>query len=218
MSVIFRNYRRVIVALGLLLASRPSAFALDPSLDVSQYAHAAWTTHDGFFKGAILAIAQTPDGYLWLGTEFGPLRFDGVRAVGWQSPAGEQPPSSNIRSLLVARDGTLWIGTSQGPVSWKDGKLIRYRELDGENISALLEDLEGMIWAGTWGGPSGRLCGIQSNRVNCYGQDGSLGAGILSLYEDSGGNLWVGASTGLWRWNAEPPKLYPMPERRRCAI
>ena len=64
----------------------PCAFALNPSLDISQYAHTAWTVRDGFFKGVINSIAQTPDGYLWLGTEFGLLRFDGVRAVPWQPP------------------------------------------------------------------------------------------------------------------------------------
>ena len=95
------------------------AFALDPSLDISQYAHTAWKIREGFIKGIIMAIAQTPDGYLWLGTEFGLLRFDGVRAVPWQPPAGEQLPSSKIRSLLVARDGTLWIGTMQG---WQVGR------------------------------------------------------------------------------------------------
>jgi ligand-binding sensor domain-containing protein len=52
-----------------------------PGLDVSQYAHTAWKIREGFTKGFIYAIAQTPDGYLWLGTEFGLLRFDGVRNV-----------------------------------------------------------------------------------------------------------------------------------------
>src|SRR5215469_4324141 len=71
---------RVVLAV-MLLAVRPCAFALDPTLDVSQYAHTAWRVREGFTKGTIDAIAQTPDGYLWLGTEFGLLRFDGVRTV-----------------------------------------------------------------------------------------------------------------------------------------
>jgi ligand-binding sensor domain-containing protein len=50
---------------------------------------------EGFVKGAINAIAQTPDGYLWLGTEFGLIRFDGVRPVTWQPPAGQRLPSSD---------------------------------------------------------------------------------------------------------------------------
>ena len=80
--------------------------ALDPSIDINQYAHTAWRVRDGFGKGFFYSIAQTPDGYLWLGTEFGLLRFDGVRAVPWQPPPGQQLPSNEIPKLLVTRDGT----------------------------------------------------------------------------------------------------------------
>src|SRR5215470_18024241 len=118
-----------IVLAWLLLAWCPSAFALDPSLDVSQYAHTAWKIRDGFTKGKITSIAQTPDGYLWLGTELGLLRFDGVSAVPWQPPERVQLPSNNIRSLFAARDGALWIGTVKGLASWKDSKLTKYPEL-----------------------------------------------------------------------------------------
>jgi ligand-binding sensor domain-containing protein len=76
----------------LLFAACTAVFAFDPSLDISQYAHTSWKVRDGFFKGIINSIAQTPDGYLWLGTDFGLLRFDGIRAVPWQPPAGEHLP------------------------------------------------------------------------------------------------------------------------------
>jgi hypothetical protein len=69
------------VLASLLLTRRPCAFALNPALDVSQYAHAAWRIRDGFSKGTIVALAQTQHGYLWLGTEFGLFRFDGLRQV-----------------------------------------------------------------------------------------------------------------------------------------
>ena len=138
------------VTLALFLASCPCAFALNPSLDISQYAHTAWTVRDGFFTGSINAIAQTPDGYLWLGTEFGLLRFDGVRATPWEPPASERLPGSNIRSLLAARDGRLWIGTREGLASWKDGKLTHYPELAGQSTGRLLEDREGTVWAGAY--------------------------------------------------------------------
>src|SRR5499433_2162331 len=99
-----------ISTLTLLLGSPPSR-ALDPSLEISQYAHTAWTVRDGFALGNIYAMAQTPDGYLWLGSEFGLVRFDGGRSVPWLPPAGQQLPDRNINALLVTHDGTLWIGT-----------------------------------------------------------------------------------------------------------
>src|SRR6185295_9772816 len=105
-----RGMRQATAGLAfLLLAVCPPAFAVDPALDVSQYVHTAWRVRDGFSKGAINALAQTSDGYLWLGTEFGLLRFDGVRNVTWEPPSGESLPDAYIRSLLAARDGTLWI-------------------------------------------------------------------------------------------------------------
>src|ERR1700752_770281 len=112
----------------VMLASCPDAFALNPNLDVSQYAHMSWKSRDGFPKGEISSIAQTPDGYLWLGTELGLFRFDGVRNVLWRPPANQELPSNFIFSLLVSRDGTLWIGTGNGLASWKDGRLTNYAE------------------------------------------------------------------------------------------
>ena len=203
---------RTVMAACMLLACRADGFALNPSLDVSQYAHASWKISEGFSEGFIRSIAQTADGYLWLGTEFGLRRFDGVRAVPWEPPAGQHLPSSDIRSLQGARDGRLWIGTFSGLASWKDRELTHYPELDGQVIEALLEDREGTIWVAGWALTTGRLCRIQSGNIQCYGEDGRFGSGVTPLYEDSGGNLWAGGMNGLWRWKPGPPTLYPMPD------
>ena len=194
----------------VLLAWCPSAFALNPSLDISQYAHTSWRIRDGFAKGQITAIAQTPDGYLWLGTEFGLIRFDGVRNVPWRPPADQHLPSNFIFSLLVTRDGTLWIGTEKGLVSWKDGKLTQHAELAGRYIFALLEDHEGSVWASGLAVSAGKICVIRNGNTQCFGDDGSLGRGAFNLYEDSKENLWAGVKDGLWRWKPGPPKFYPL--------
>ncbi|HZD47166.1 MAG TPA: two-component regulator propeller domain-containing protein [Silvibacterium sp.] len=207
-----RKHRPTAIVLAMLLACWPCALALDPSLDISQYAHTAWTVHEGFFKGRIQSIAQTPDGYLWLGTEFGLLRFDGVRSVPWQSPTGQRLPGSYIWSLLAARDGTLWIGADRGLASWKDGKLTQYPPFTGEQVLALLEDRDGTIWVGGSAIGGARLCAIQRGGVQCYGEDGRLGTRVDSLCQDSGGSLWVGSDKGLWRWKPGPPQLYPIAE------
>src|SRR5262245_57539089 len=106
-----------LLACLLAIVSSIHAFALDPSLDLSQYAHTSWKIRDGFFKGTIHSIAQTTDGVLWLGTEFGLLRFDGVRTTAFQPP-GQPLPSNDIWSVLGGRDGTLWIGTTNGLAAW----------------------------------------------------------------------------------------------------
>ena len=209
------------LACGLLALCSP-ALALNAALDVRQYVHTAWRARDGFTKGAITSIAQTPDGYLWLGTELGLLRFDGVRTVPWHPPPNQRLPSDVIRCLLAARDGTLWIGTDLGLASWKDGQLVQYESLAGGVIGRILEDREGSIWVirhvNGW-----TLCEIydasrrsappedgQKTRAMCHGEDGGVGAGAVGLYEDRAGHLWVGTSTGLWRWRPGPPTFYPL--------
>ena len=197
--------------LACVLLACPTAFALNPSLDASQFAHTSWKIREGFSRGQINAIAQTPDGYLWLGTEFGLLRFDGIKNVPWQPPGDQHLPSNWIFSLLATRDGTLWIGTSKGLVSWKNGKLTSYKELAGLYIFKLLEDRDGTVWASGTTTPHGRLCAIQNASIRCYGEDGSLGRGAFNLYEDSKGNLWAGVKDGFWQWKPGPPKFYSLP-------
>jgi len=202
--------RRVVGLIILLACCRPAS-ALNPSLDLNQYAHKAWTIREGFFKGQITSIAQTPDGYLWLGTEFGLFRFDGVRSVPWTPPEGEHLPSNTVTSLSVNRDGRLWIGTMSGLASWKDGHLTGHTDLAGFQIMAILEDRQDETWIGAIGYPTGRLCAVRSGTVECSGQDGRLGNGAYSLYE-YGGDLWVGADTGLWHWKRGAETRYPISE------
>ncbi|MGC1414679.1 MAG: two-component regulator propeller domain-containing protein, partial [Candidatus Acidiferrum sp.] len=202
--------KRTFIALGMLLAWGRAAYGLDPALDVSQYAHTSWTVRDGFALGNIYAMSQTPDGYLWLGTEFGLFRFDGIRSIPWQPPDGQHLPGSSITSLLAARDGTLWIGTYAGLASWIGGKLTIHPELNAQFVTSLFEDHDGTVWAGTLSN-SGRLCALRSSGAECYGEDGAFGHAVWSLYGDNSGNLWVGAQSGVWRMKPGPPKRYAAP-------
>ncbi|MBV9500822.1 MAG: hypothetical protein JO138_15735 [Acidobacteriaceae bacterium] len=202
--------RGVTILLCVFVASCHSGFALNAGLDISQYAHTAWTTRDGFAVGNIYAMAQTPDGYLWLGSEFGLFRFDGVRSILWQPPAGQQIPDRNINSLLVTRDGALWIGTFAGLATWNGGKLIRRALPGGQFVASLFEDREGTVWASTLASP-GVLCAIRSGGMRCYGEDGAFGRAVWALYEDNSGILWAAAQTGLWRMRPGPLRRYAAP-------
>ena len=96
-----RRRTKTILSVAILLATSVRVFALDPSLDVSQYAHTAWKIRDGFTKGTIFSMAQTPDGYLWLSTEFGLVRFDGV-----QASRGSRQQVSNFPAITFR---TCWL-------------------------------------------------------------------------------------------------------------
>ncbi len=200
-----------LIVAGLLCAG--SALALDPSLDASQYGHTAWRIRDGFAKNRTISFAQTPDGYLWLGTELGLLRFDGVRAIPWGPPRGAALPDDHIRALLASRDGTLWIGTWRGLVAWDGRRLLAYPQLDGSMINALHQDREGTLWVASTSNAGGLLCAIRDATTQCHGGDGTFGEGIAGLYEQSNGVLWAAGVDRMWRLKPEPQKAYSLPDR-----
>ena len=215
MGIVSRRVQRFLalrIALaGMLLACR-CTFALDPTLNIGQYAHTSWKVRDGFTKGVITSLEQTPDGYVWLGTESGLLRFDGVRPVQWQPPAGQQLPGSLITFLLAAHDGTLWIGTFSGLASWKDGKLRTIPELAGQSVTSILETHDGTVWIGIYAESGGGVCYIRSGVVRCEHESAKFGTGVMALYEDSKGTLWLGLRNGLLRWKPGSPQFFSIPE------
>ncbi|HEY6850143.1 MAG TPA: two-component regulator propeller domain-containing protein, partial [Terracidiphilus sp.] len=128
----------------LLLLAGESCLAVDSSKQITQFAHTAWRMQDGYFSGTATAIVQTNDGYIWIGTEGGLLRFDGTHFVEWNPPDAKQL-SGGIYSLLAGSDGSLWIGTGTHLARLKDGHLINYLDNLGR-INSILEDRTGTVW------------------------------------------------------------------------
>jgi len=112
--------------------------------------------------GQFTHFAQTPDGYLWLGTQSGVVRFDGVRAVPLPMEPGQQFPSTSVGALLTSRDGTLWIGTLGGLVSWKNAQLTTYPALAQQSVlSRSSRRAAEPCGAGGFGSPTGKLCAVR---------------------------------------------------------
>jgi len=185
----------------LYLSCVGSIAALDPARYISQYAHTAWRVQDGVVDFGT-TVTQTTDGYLWLGTANGLVRFDGVKFVRYEPP-GVNLPTRGYNYLLGARDGSLWIGTLNGLARLRDGKFQWYSNpAQHSGISVILEDHEGTIWATRYRVPPGEgpLCRVEGNGLHCYGKaDGIPVKYGLGLREDSLGNLWFGSSV-LCRW------------------
>src|SRR6266545_4407578 len=93
----------VFVALALLL-NNDIAFCLDPAKAITQYAHQVWTTQDGIPQNSVRAFAQTNDGYLWLATQAGLARFDGVQFTVFDHSNTKELRNDHILALLAARD------------------------------------------------------------------------------------------------------------------
>ncbi len=182
-----------------LLFATPVA-GLDPNTAITQYGHTAWRVRDGHFAGPPTAITQTKDGFLWIGTQTGLIRFDGVRFVPWQPPAGSQLPDNRIVKLLGASDGSLWIGAAQGLARWRDGKLVVYAQAG--RFSALIEDRRGRIWMGhTRIIPEvPPLCRLERGTFQCFRfADEHRLRYIAALHEDRQGNIWLGGESGACR-------------------
>src|SRR5262249_54962839 len=120
--------------LGLLLsiAIRVSAaLALDPARAPTQYVHDVWKTADGLPQDSVFAIAQAHDGYLWLATEQGLVRFDGVRFTVFDTSNVPELKHDRMEALAVDRDGTLWIGTARGLFGYREGAFTLAGPSDG---------------------------------------------------------------------------------------
>jgi len=188
----------------------PSAWAVNPSWLLSQYAHSSWKTVDGAFVGSPATIAQTTDGYLWIGTNLGLIRFDGARFVQWNPPAGERFFDSRIFSLLGSWDGSLWIGTGYGLSRWKDGQLTNYPQISGR-IEALLEDPAGTVWLGRTQATDqmGPVCRSQPLQQQCFGPGDQVPfLNVPQLAKSDDGDIWLGGYSELCLWQPGTSRTY----------
>ena len=189
----------------LLFVLAATAWAVDPSKQMTQYAHTAWRMQDGFINGVTTAVTQTTDGYLWIGTQAGLMRFDGVRFVPWKPTSGKTMSSSYINALLGARDGSLWIGTASGLSHLVDGNLIQYPDRPSEVLS-IVQGADGEIWfsylqitENAWG-----ICKVVGAQTQCYyGKNNGA-----RLVEDDSGSLWTGYGATLTRWKLGSSSTY----------
>jgi signal transduction histidine kinase/ligand-binding sensor domain-containing protein len=202
------------MCLFLVAASCASAFALDPGKQLTQYAHTVWRIQDGSLSGVPQVAAQTTDGYLWIGTTLGLVRFDGVRFSNWNPPPGQQLLDPRVFSLLAARDGSLWIGTGYSVSHWTHGQLIDYPQISGR-VEALAEDAKGAVWLVRTQvvDNMGPICRIDQTGVKCYGERDGLPSFFPIFLEPSDsqelwvGGYWADGYSELCRWKPGAPPV-----------
>jgi len=159
------------------------------------YTRRVWQTQDGLPENMSQAFAQTPDGYLWIGTTGGLVRFDGVRFVVFDRGNASQIKENSIFCLTASRDGSLWAGTDGGGLlRYQNGVFRHYSAADGlsnDFVRVVYEDHQGILWVGTDDGLF-RLSGDRILRVDGQGNIPSLA--VHAIREDDTGGLWVGGS------------------------
>lgn len=186
--------------LVLCACSAPLRASLDPNKPIRQYIHQGWQSAQGLPQNSVLAIAQTPDGYLWLGTEEGLVRFDGIHFTLLDKRISGLL-SNQIQLLYVDHSSNLWIGTNGGGLGrYSHGKFSVYTSSSGlpnDSIHALYEDKQGAIWIGTDGGG---LIRLQNGKLRVFTTaDGLADNAVFSIAGDEKGTLWIGTHNGLSR-------------------
>jgi ligand-binding sensor domain-containing protein len=183
-------------------------WAVDPNRHISQYAHYSWSIQDGYLPGAVNALAQTGDGYLWIGTSSGLVRFDGIRFVAWRAPAEPLSfSSSEVTALLAARDGSLWIAARTSPMRqilshWTGQQLVDI-PVESTGIWSIIESRSGAVWIPR------PFCQVMGIEMQCYKRpDGAPFEHGDSIAEDTAGNLWIGNDIDLVRWKSGSFTVY----------
>ena len=174
---------------------------------LTQYRHRVWRGSEGWFDGRIHAIAQGADGYIWIATDSGLLRFDGIRFSEWPMPFGRKP-FTRVVALLESREGTLWMVSDQG-LSFYDGEKLTDVPLAGGAIQSLSQDRSGNIWAARAVLKPGQfpLCMVSVRPVKCYGpNEGLTTRYATSLVQDPDGYYWIGGGR-LVRWKPGTPQV-----------
>ncbi|NIM12981.1 MAG: response regulator [Candidatus Aminicenantes bacterium] len=187
------------------IAMSPTVFSLDPKKEITQYVHDVWGLEDGLPQTSVQAVLQTRDGYLWLGTFEGLVRFDGINFKVFDKGNVEQLLNNHISVLYEDRKYNLWIGTNGGLICLKDGKFSSYTTRDGMSndiVNVIYEDQEGNLWIGTDGGGLNLLKAGSTKFIAYTSKHGLSDNVVWSVYEDRKGNLWVGTNRGLNRLNA----------------
>src|SRR5260370_23678141 len=172
--------------LSLWLCTLP-VWSLDPQKAITQLVHTSWTEREGA-PASIVALAQTTDGYLWLGTASGLYRFDGVRFTRFEPAAGEELPGTSIAVLCATRNGSLWIVSASGRIGRLHNGHVKTSPDGPPRISSLAEDSHGVLVAGTATG----LASFQDGHWKDAGKELGIPAKpVQRAYSDAHGTLWV---------------------------
>jgi ligand-binding sensor domain-containing protein/signal transduction histidine kinase len=159
-----------------------------------------WQREQGLPQNSVRALLQTKDGYIWVGTDDGIARFDGVHFKSFDRRTNWAGGAVNV--LLEDRSGGLWIGTAGEGLARLQGDAFRaFTRKDGlpaDTITALAQDNTGRLWVGTEAG----LVVLQDNKLGPIPASESLrGKAITCLFKDRGGTIWLGATgAGVFRF------------------
>jgi diguanylate cyclase (GGDEF)-like protein len=175
-------------------------FALDPRKAITQYTLDNWQAENGLPQNTVMSIAQSRDGYLWLGTEEGLVRFDGVQFTVFNPSNTGFLTHPRVRAVYADHRGDIWIGTLGGGLSLlRDGQGAPGPADDkaSDQVYFFHEDAQGDLWVGAGQG----LHRLHAGKWQVYTDAAALlDKDVVCMWEDADGTLWLGTSQGLTRF------------------
>lgn len=160
---------------------------------IGSFQHKMWTIDEGLPMNTVMSIAQTKDGYLWLGTETGVAQFDGVKFENFNHENTPAFTNDIILALMVDRSGRLWIiPRGGGVIRFQDGSfeaLTRFSGILSKEVWCIIESVDGSIWIGSNTGLT-RITGGEPVKIPLPGN--LSGRAVTALLEDRNGAIWVG--------------------------
>jgi signal transduction histidine kinase/ligand-binding sensor domain-containing protein/CheY-like chemotaxis protein len=195
---------RLCVLLVCLLGVAGPGLALGPRKTLGQYVQRIWRLDPTLGTSAITAVLQTRDGYVWVGTEAGLARFDGVRFLVYTSANTDALATDHVSALCEDSAGALWVGTFGGGVArYADGRftaaLSTRNGLLSDVVRSIYEDAAGTLWIATRsdGGLAGGLNRFRDGQLSTITvADGLPKDDVWCISEDRTGALWVGTFGG----------------------
>lgn len=182
-----------------ILFTFSSLIALDSGKAVTQFKLETWGVDRGLEQESVVSICQTRDGYIWLATLDGLVRFDGIRFTTFKKEDTRELKNNLIKTLLEDRQGNLWIGTlGEGLYYRKDGKFHTYSPAgfpDLKGVYSIFQDSTGTLWIGTENNGLVRL--KDGDWALFRTGDGPASDKIHAFYEDENNRLWIGTSNGI---------------------
>ena len=192
--------RWALVCLLLLTAPRALAAASPPGAEPetvlgrgSALTRHAWTTDEGLPDNSVLSIAQTRDGYLWIGTRGGLARFDGVRFVVFDQRTQPSWSSDTINALCASGDGGLWVGMVDGGLLHLRNGVFSQVPLPSLTVRALHEARDGTLWVAMDRGLARLRPGGTAEVAEMF-----AATYVYAFCEDPDGSVWLGTSNGLY--------------------
>jgi signal transduction histidine kinase/ligand-binding sensor domain-containing protein len=175
--------------------------ALDPGLPIDRYGRDGWSLDEGLPQSTVQEILQTRDGSLWLGTEEGLARFDGLTFHVIDRRSAPELRNPEIRSLLEESDGSLLLGTWEGLHRLRRGVVEHVARAGGRSfgtVESLWRGSDGTLWIGTQ--DEGLVAVTSGGERVLTRADGLPGDSIWALWQDEDGVLWIGTDGGLARF------------------